>query len=183
MNHDGLRRGVARIRVRLATLDDLDLLVRHRRGMWEAIADLPEDLLDAADPAYRRWARTRMQSGRLVGFIVEDARGPVASGCVWLMPVQPRPHGIGTTSAYVLSMFTEPGHRGKGHATRVVSAAIGWAKARGIGTILLHASRFGEPIYRRFGFERTTEMRLRLTDPALRARRRKGTRAIRKRVR
>src|SRR3972149_1609894 len=59
MNLHGLRPRVARIRVRLATLDDLDLLVRHRRGMWEAIADLPEDLLDAAEPPYRRAAPPR----------------------------------------------------------------------------------------------------------------------------
>lgn len=154
--------------------------------MWEAIADFPKDRLDAADSVYRRWARTRMKSGRLVGFIVEGARGPVASGCVWLMPVQPRPHGHGTTSAYLLSMYTEPGHRGKGHATRVVKAAVDWSQAHGIGTMLLHASRFGESIYRKFGFERTTEMRLRLTDPGrrggARTTSRARSRAVRKRT-
>ena len=40
MNLHGPRPRVPRIRVRLATLADLDLLVRHRRRMWEAISDI-----------------------------------------------------------------------------------------------------------------------------------------------
>src|SRR3990172_8035389 len=63
MNLHGPRPRVPRIRVRLATLADLDLLVRHRRRMWEAISDIPEDFPDAADPVYRRWARARMRTG------------------------------------------------------------------------------------------------------------------------
>src|SRR6266511_5233549 len=38
---------VPRVRVRRATMKDLDLLVRHRRGMWEAIAEMPAPTLDA----------------------------------------------------------------------------------------------------------------------------------------
>ena len=57
-------------------------------------------------------------------------------------------------------MFTEPSHRGEGHGTRIVRAAIRWAKARDVRVMLLHASPFGDPIYKRLGFERTTKMRL-----------------------
>src|SRR5438445_12371771 len=151
--------GVVRTVVRTATAKDLDLLVRHRRLMWEAIADFSVRDHDAADAVYRRWARDRMRSRRFAGFIVDVGGEPVASGAVWIMAVQPRPGRHGTAAAYLPSMFTEPGHRGEGHATPVVAAAIRWAKARGIPVMLLHASDFGEPIYRRLGFERTREMR------------------------
>lgn len=150
--------------------------------MWEAISDIPEAVLDTADPVYRRWARTRIRSGRLAAFIAEDRGRAVASGCVWLMPVQPRPHWRGTTAGYLLSMFTEPDARGKGHANRIVRAAIRWAKGRGVRVMLLHASRFGEPIYRRLGFESTTEMRLRLEGPTTtKARSRRAARKPRRR--
>ena len=151
---------MVRASVRRATLDDLDLLVRHRRGMWKDIAQLPSADLDAADRVYRRWARAQMNSNRFAAFIIETDGEPVASGCVWLMDVQPRPTWEGTTAAYLLSMFTEPAHRGRGHGARIVREAIRYAKVRGIHVMLLHASRYGEPIYRRLGFERTTEMRL-----------------------
>jgi len=153
-------RAVVRGTVRQATLEDLELLVRHRRGMWKAIAHIPNADLDAADGVYRRWARTQMKSNRFTGFIVDIGGEPVASGCLWLMNVQPRPNWEGTTAAYLLSMFTEPAHRGQGHGARIVREAIRYAKARGIHVMLLHASAFGEPIYKRLGFERTTEMRL-----------------------
>jgi len=63
-----------------------------------------------------------------------------------------------------MSMFTEPAHRGKGHASRIVREAVRWARAHGYDAITLHASDYGESIYRREGFTRTMEMRLRLRD-------------------
>ena len=75
------------------------------------------------------------------------------------MDVQPHPGRRGTDVVYLLSMFTEPDHRGEGHATRIVRAAMRWAKVRGIPLVVLHASELGESVYRRLGFERTREMR------------------------
>src|SRR3989441_11524857 len=119
-------RTVVRGIVRRATRGDLGLLVRHRRGMWNAIAKIPRADLDVADRTYRRWAQTQMKSNRSAGFIVDVGEEPVASGCVWLMQVQPRPNWKGTTAAYLLSMFTEPAHRGRGHdASTVPAAAMG----------------------------------------------------------
>jgi GNAT superfamily N-acetyltransferase len=146
--------------------------------MWQAIRDFSSPSLDAADRVYRRWARPRMKSGRLVGFIVEVGEQPVASGCVWIVDVQPRPHWKGTKGAYLLSMFTEPDHRGEGHATRIVQAAIRWAKARGISVMLLHASPYGESLYARLGFERTTEMRKFLTEGPRNPVRSRGKRSV-----
>jgi len=162
----GNRGLVARIRIRRATLDDLDLLVRHRRRMWEEIADFRGEDLDAADRAYRRWARSRLKSGRLVGFLAETARREVvSSACLWLSPVQPAPAWNGTLAPYLLSMYTEPEHRGKGYATRIVRTAIAWSRERGYNFLLLHASRHGRSIYAKEGFRRTWEMRLNLDSP------------------
>ena len=150
-------------RLRLATAKDLDVLVRHRRGMWVDIAHFTEEQLDDGDRAYRRWARPRLRFGNLVGFIVETPRGgAIASGCLWMMPRQPRPMVQSLTVPYLLSMFTEPEHRGKGYASRIVREAVRWARAHGYDAVTLHASEYGESIYRREGFTRTVEMRLRL---------------------
>lgn len=168
---------MVRTRLRRATLDDLDLLVRHRRGMWGEIVEAPREEMDAADRAYRRWARARMKSRELVGWIVETDRGePVSSGCVWLMPSQPRPTWKGTVSPYLMSMYTEKPFRGQGHATRITREAIRWSRARGYTTLLLHASKSGKSMYVREGFTEGNEMRLRLAnwrgDSARRASRR-----------
>ncbi len=154
------------IRIRRATLRDLDVLVRHRRGMWRDISDRTEAELDAADPVYRRWARQRIQSGGLVGFVAETSDGTaVASGVVWVRRQQPMPTWADGAVPYLLSMYTEPEHRGRGLATRIVREAVRWAKERGYRVMTLHASRFGRRLYRDVGFERTWEMRIRLRPP------------------
>lgn len=153
---------MARATLRPATLDDLALLVRHRRLMWEEIATFPHEALDAGDGSYRRWARARLRSGVLLAWVVEEKGEAAASGCLWLQPVQPRPGRPFETQPYLLSMFTEPAHRGKGHAARIVKAAMGWAKARGHPYVSLHASAFGRPLYERLGFEPMPEMRVTL---------------------
>ncbi len=156
---------MARVVLRKATLHDLDLLVRHRRGMWEEIMEASSREMAAADRVYRRWARAKLEARALVGWIAETAQGEaVASGCIWLMPSQPRPGSKGTVTPYLMSMYTEKPYRGRGLATRITREAIRWSKARGFTVILLHASKFGKPIYAREGFVEGNEMRLRLQE-------------------
>ncbi len=153
-------------RVRLATVRDMDVLVRHRRKMFEEISDATEAELDSVDRAYRRWARARMRSGQYVAFLVELPGGRIpASGALWLMPLPPRPWTRGERAPYLMSMYTEPEDRGRGYATMVVDAAIRWAKARRHKVVILHASDEGKGIYERAGFRHTSEMRLRFDRP------------------
>jgi GNAT superfamily N-acetyltransferase len=132
--------------------------------MWEEILDVPARGMSAADEVYRRWARTKLKARELIGFIIETPRGvPVASACIWLMPTQPRPLRKGTVAPYLMSMYTEKAHRGRGHATRLTRAAVQWSQRSGYTVLLLHASRFGRPIYEGEGFEASNEMRLYLS--------------------
>ena len=161
------------LKIRCATLRDLELLVTHRRGMWFDMGYKNKAELDAADRVYRRWAKPRLKTGALVGFIVE-ADGQIAgSGCLWLRPVQPVPvpgrpgftcpeyhRGKGGRQPYLFSMYTEHAFRGKGVATMIVEESIRWAKAKGFQRITLHASDMGKSIYEKFGFKQTWEMKL-----------------------
>ncbi len=150
-------------RVRRARLRDLDLLVMHRRGMWADMRVGDASSLDAADRAYRKWARPRLRNRTLLGWIVEDKNGGLAgSGCVWLRPVQPGPETLDAAQPYLLSMYTEPRFRHKGVASLVVAWAADWCRRRGFSLVRLHASRMGKGLYKQFGFERSWEMRLRL---------------------
>lgn len=151
------------IRIRRATTRDLDALVHHRREMWREISDHTKAELDAADRVYRRWARNRLRSGKLVGWLAEaPGRQIVAGGCVWLRENQPRPGWNDQLVPYMLSMYTEPAYRGNRLASRIVREAVRWAKKKGYERMTLHASYFGREVYERAGFKQTMEMRLRL---------------------
>lgn len=153
-------------KLRIATLDDLDILVQHRRAMFEALEEGTPDVLDAHDAAYRRWARTRLKNGTLAGFVVEARGAPVASGCAWLQPIQPGPGRLELVQPYLMSMWTHPAFRGKGIARRIVRAAMKWARERGHARMSLHAAPMGRGVYAALGFERTWEMRALLTPRA-----------------
>lgn len=155
-------------KLRAATLADLDTLVRHRRRMWEDMGGYSSQQLDDADPVYRRWAYSRLKTGTLLGFIIEDGDGhPAASGCLWLQEVHPRPCDPGQREPareqpYLLSMFTEPPARGRGLAREIVRAAKRIAIERGYPRMSLHAAPAGRGIYEKEGFRQTAEMRISL---------------------
>jgi len=154
------RRSVPRIRVRRATMKDVDELVHQRRAMWEDLGVKGKAEHDKADRIYGLWVRSRMKNKRLVGWIAQVRDGMVAGGgCVWLQEVQPRPHRKGTLQPYLLSMYTEPEFRSRGVASKIVEAAIDWTKKQGYERLQLHASDMGRPVYTRLGFKRTWEMR------------------------
>jgi len=150
----------AHVTYRRATVADLAVLVDHRHRMWSDIGNRTEPEITDHDARYRPWARERLRSGELVGYVAESSDGSaVASGLVWYRPDQPRPKLSILTSPYILSMYTEPAWRGKGIATRIVRELLAEIRRSGYPVAILHASQFGRPIYRRLGFERTWEMR------------------------
>lgn len=158
------RSGRPKVHLRRASVRDLDLLVFHRRRMWEDIlrsATPSRRVMDGADREYRTWARGRFRARRYVAWIAEDGTGDaLGSGCLWLMDAgQPRPgRGAGTLLPYLLSMYTDPRARGLGIATRIVTEALRWSRAHGHRVVLLHASKFGRSVYGRLGFRRGWEM-------------------------
>ncbi len=166
--------------MRAATLRDLDLLVRHRRAMWEAIGRGTPSELDAHDRRYRSWVRREVRAGRFAAYVAVEPDGtPLGSGGVWLMPAQPRPaRRPAERLPYVLSMYTEPRARGRGVASAIVSALVRWSKARRFPRVTLHASAMGRGVYVRLGFEATNEMRLDL-QPGRRRRARPVRRPVR----
>jgi GNAT superfamily N-acetyltransferase len=151
-----------KIRIRLATVADLSTLVRHRRAMFAEMGEKDERDMARHDRVYRQWARVRLRRGELVGFVAEVNGKTAGSGCVWLQERQPRPGLDHPCVPYLLSMFTEPDFRGCGIATRIVKAAHDWCRKHGHGNISLHASKMGRSIYKKLGYARTWEMRLRL---------------------
>jgi len=148
-------------RVSYAGPHDVDLLVAHRLNMWRDIHPEFGAMVDESEALTRKWVRRKFAEGKLIGFIAKTAGGKVAgSGCIWLRDEQPRPTNPRQEVPYLLSMYTEPSFRRKGVARMIVSRALKWCKDHEYDRVNLHASTQGKPLYESFGFESTTEMRL-----------------------
>jgi GNAT superfamily N-acetyltransferase len=153
----------ASVKLRRASLRELDVLVRQRRSMWEDIGERSRAKLVEESRIYRTWVRTKLKTGRVVGWVAETNRGDiVAGGIVWLRPTVSRPGAKHLAQPFLLSMYTEPNWRGQGLASKIVDEAVKWAKSSGYAEIRLHASTKGRGVYTRRGFRRTWEMKLKL---------------------
>lgn len=151
--------------LRLATLDDIPTLVKHRRGMFvdmEALkgGTLDPDGLESMDLTYASFVRAHLIDGRLQAWIVTDGDRPAASGAILYTDWLPRPDGKQAVLAYVHSVYTEPVYRRLGLARQILKAMIAECRERGLPRMTLHASDEGRSLYDQLGFVPTNEMRL-----------------------
>ena len=150
-------------RVRPATLDDIPVLAHQRCAMFVATGLIDRAATAELDAAERRYLAQAMPAGTFVAWLVEHEGRIVAGGGLQLRTLQPRPGFVrGEPEGLVVSMWTEPSHRRRGLGNRVMDAILQWCRARGIRRLTLHASGEGRPLYERFGFRPTNEMRLEL---------------------
>jgi GNAT superfamily N-acetyltransferase len=149
--------------VRPATLEDLEILLHHRRRMFESMGfDDPaalETMIAISTPLLRRG----LMDGSYRGWLAVAAGGDVvAGGGVIILKFQPHPIDPVPRRAWVVNMFTEEAHRRHGLARRLMETMVAWCRAEGMRFLYLHASDDGRPLYESLGFEVTNEMRLAL---------------------
>lgn len=149
-------------RTRTATPEDLELICHHREQMFREMGNA-EAVLETITANFRDWLRPRLASGGYLGWVTEQGETPVAGAGMMILDWPPHPrHPDDTRRAYILNVFVEPKHRGRGLAKALMVAAQTEAQARGIDFLVLHASAAGRPLYEQLGWQPTTEMSLTL---------------------
>ena len=167
-------------RIREATPGDLDVILRHRRSMFERMGYADERVLAEVLAASTPLIRRGLADGSYRGWLVEAGGGPgeaapggaggapgggarvVAGGGVMTLEFQAHPIDPRPRRAWVVNMFTEPEHRRRGLARRLMEAMIAWCRGQGMRVLFLHASVEGRPLYESMGFVANNEMRLAL---------------------
>lgn len=138
--------------IRAASLADADALVRHRIGMFSDMGIA----VDAAalEAAFRAWLSALMPAGTYRAWLVETAAGEVvAGGGITVVPWPPGPRYLGNRLAYVYNVYTEPAHRRRGLARRLMETIHGWCRDAGITSTALNASADGRPLYETLGYQ------------------------------
>jgi GNAT superfamily N-acetyltransferase len=146
--------------IRLATLDDADLITNHRHTMFADNNLATESHLTAMDTNFNPWVRRHLAAGTYIGLLLEDETSQkiLASAGIFLQDFPPHWLDIEPTRAYLLNFYTTPEARGRGFANLLLRACVDECRQRNIGVITLHASTFGKPIYEKFGFKQSNEM-------------------------
>ncbi len=138
-------------RVRVATLADVDVLVRHRVGMFTDMG-VPMDV-PALESGFRAWLHDMMPAGTYRAWLAETGSSAVVGGGgISVLPWPPGPQYPGDRLAFVYNVYTEPAHRNRGLARLVMDAIHTWCREAGIASLALNASRDGQPLYRSMGY-------------------------------
>jgi GNAT superfamily N-acetyltransferase len=139
------------VKIRAATLDDLDVLVHQRVAMFTDMG-VPMDV-EVMATEYRRWLAARMPAGTYRAWVVEsDAGDVIAGGGISILPWPPGPGYPGGRIAFVYNLYAEPAHRRRGLGTLVMETIHAWCRATGISSAALNASRDGQPLYEAMGY-------------------------------
>jgi len=148
-------------RIRPATALDLEVVLHHRRRMFEDMGFTDPPALDAMLASATPLLRRGLADGTYRGWLAEESGGGiVAGGGVIILEFQSRPDDPRPQRAWVVNMFTEPEHRRRGLARRLMESMLAWCRAEGMRCLYLHASDDGRPLYESMGFTSTNEMRL-----------------------
>jgi GNAT superfamily N-acetyltransferase len=140
-------------KIRLATLEDAETLVRLRMTFLEEVGNFTGSVdIHAVAEAFREYLRRKLPAGEFLAWVAEEEGEIVStSGLVFFErpPNGTSPSGL---EAYVMNMYTRPEWRGRGLATALLDAAILHVKRTDARRVWLHATDVGRPVYERAGF-------------------------------
>lgn len=144
--------------IRPLRTSDLELICRHREEMFRD-AGKGDDVLVPMTEHFRPWLKPRLEDGSYFGFVVAEGAATIASIGLMLIDWPPHPlHPAQDKRGYVLNVFVEPTHRGRGLARELMRLADAEFARRGVGYAVLHATDKGKPLYQGLGWSGTTEM-------------------------
>jgi GNAT superfamily N-acetyltransferase len=155
-------------RLRPATLDDADVLVRHRVSMFTDMGLA----LDVArlEAAFRPWLAALMPSGTYRAWLVETADGRiVGGGGMTILPWPPGPSYAGDRLAFVYNVYVDEPHRRRGLARLIMHAIHAFCREAGITSVALNASRDGLSLYQALGYVESPNPMMFLSLPTQRA--------------
>lgn len=140
------------IEYRKAIMKDIDVLTRMRIAMICEGDDLSDEFVGKLERNTERYLREGLKDGSFSGWVATSGDEIVAMGGQAFFALPPNDWCPGGKTAYIGNMYTLPGFRGQGIATRLLALVVDEAKQKGCERILLHAD-MGRPIYEEFGFQ------------------------------
>ncbi len=147
--------------IREAARDDIPQLAVHHRKMFEEIWETGGQTIESSmalemERAYTVKLSEELSSGSCKSWLIESRSQVVASGAISIASFVPTPNDLSSRVAYLHSVYTEPGFRGRELASRIVQCAVAYCKEHDIKRVILDASEAGRPIYERIGFSLST---------------------------
>jgi GNAT superfamily N-acetyltransferase len=151
------------ISIRLATVNDIPVLIHHRRMMWWDMGRQDVAALDRLNIAAQSYFSAAVADGSYRGFLAVTNDDKVVGGGGVVVSAWPGSFDQELPRrAMILNMYVEKAFRRRGIACALMEKMIAWCRAEQFAYVGLHASDEGRSLYEKLGFRATNEMRLEL---------------------
>lgn len=147
---------------RLITAQDIPILAHHRRQMFSDMGHADHPNMEGMVAAFQSWAAGAIERGYYTGFVAEHQGTAVAGLGLTFPEFPPRLQNLLTIRPYIFNIYTEPAHRRKGLARKLLEMALVLCHQRGATLVALHASADGRALYESLGFKLNNEMVLQM---------------------
>ena len=138
--------------LREAAVTDVDTIVDHRLRMFREMGIVLDE--PRLREAFTTWLGSMMPAGVYRGWLVDTAaREVVAGGGITILPWPPGPRDFSGQLPIIYNVYTNPDHRGRGLARRIMEAIHTWCRSSGHRLVGLAASDAGRLLYAGLGYE------------------------------
>ena len=143
------------IEYRIATNDDIELLMSSRLEMLRVVNELSEDYV-YSDEIVRESRDYFLNGDHLTVLAIDGGEviGCASMSFMWIMPTFSHPTG---RRAHLMNVYTRNEYRRQGIARKMVEMLIDATWAKGATEISLDSTVMGRPLYESLGFKNSTE--------------------------
>ena len=143
------------VEIRIATNDDIELLMSSRLEMLNVVNNLPADY-EYSEEIVRESRDYFLNGDHITVLAVDDGEviGCASMSFMWIMPTFSHPTG---KRAHLMNVYTRSEYRRQGIARKMVNMLIDETWKRGATEISLDATTMGRPLYESLGFTNSTE--------------------------
>ncbi|MFE7082937.1 GNAT family N-acetyltransferase [Priestia megaterium] len=135
------------------SISDINEIIKLKVALLKEVNEIQtEEEKSQIISATKNYLETEIFNDNFVSYIAKYNGGVVSASGVSLFkrpPYLENPQGI---EAYILNVYTLPNHRSKGLARQLLEKCIEECRKREVKRIWLHASKYGEPLYKSMGF-------------------------------
>ena len=143
------------IEYRIATNDDIELLMSSRLEMLRVVNDLSDDYV-YSDEIVRESREYFLHGDQLTVLALDEGEviGCASMSFMWIMPTFSHPTG---RRAHLMNVYTRNEYRRQGIARKMVEMLIDATWTKGATEISLDATVMGRPLYESLGFKNSAE--------------------------
>lgn len=143
------------VEIRIATKDDIELLMSSRLEMLKVVNNLPADY-EYSEEIVRESRDYFLNGDHITVLAIDDGKviGCASMSFMRIMPTFSHPTG---KRAHLMNVYTRSEYRRQGIARKMVKMLIDETWKRGATEISLDATTMGRPLYESLGFTNSKE--------------------------